>query len=230
MVGIDGGGLDDLYGMCVAGRERGTGRWLYWFKAWCWPDVLKRRKSVGSVLKDFIDDGDLVLCDAVDGVGDLDDDAEYETPQDIREIVEIIEQVKASGLLPETGAIGLDPHGVSDLVDELAKIGLEAGTGSAPVVAVGQGFRLMSAIVGLARKLKFGGAVHSGSRLMDWCVSNAKEEKGRQSVMIVKDAAGTAKIDPLVAAFNATKLLENNPASQGDGIDDFLAAMKARAA
>jgi hypothetical protein len=37
----------------------------------------------------------------------------------------------------------------------------------------------MSAIVGLARKLKFGGAVHSGSRLMAWCVGNAKEEQGQ---------------------------------------------------
>jgi phage terminase large subunit-like protein len=44
---------------------------------------------------------------------------------------------------------------------------------------------------------------------MAWCVGNAKEEKGRQSVMINKYAAGAAKIDPLMAAFNATKLLEN---------------------
>src|SRR3546814_15009161 len=78
----------------------------------------------------------------------------------------------------------------------------------------------MSAIVGLARKLKFGGAVHSGSRMMDWCVSNAKEETGRQSVMIVKDAAGTAKIDPLVAIFNATKMLELNPASNAPSVYD----------
>jgi hypothetical protein len=46
---------------------------------------------------------------------------------------------------------------------------------------------------------------------MAWCVGNAKEEKGRQSVMINKYAAGSAKIDPLMAGFNATKLLENNP-------------------
>jgi phage terminase large subunit-like protein len=53
VVGGDGGGLDDLYGLCVAGRERGTDRWLYWTKAWCWPEVLDRRKQIAPLLKDF---------------------------------------------------------------------------------------------------------------------------------------------------------------------------------
>lgn len=228
VVGVDGGGLDDLYGLCVAGRERDTKRWLYWFKAWAWPEVLKRRKSIASALKGYAADGDLVICEAAperDLEEGEEEDGAYEVPQDIREIVEIVQQVKASGLLPAKAAIGLDPQGVSDLVDELAKIDLA----DPQVVAIGQGFRLMSAIVGLARKLKFGGAVHDGSRLMDWCVSNAKEEKGRQSVMIVKDAKGSAKIDPLVAGFNATKLLEMNPEAVNDngGLAAWLASLKA---
>ncbi|MAE92982.1 MAG: terminase [Pelagibaca sp.] len=208
VVGADGGGLDDLYGLCVAGRERGTGRWLYWTKAWAWPDVLKRRKQIAPVLKDFADDGDLVLCDEPEQL----DEGEYGLPQDLREIVEIIVEVKGSGLLPEKMAIGLDPQGVSDLLDALA----EAGITEEQVVAIGQGFRLMSAILGLARKLKFKQAAHNGSRMMAWCVGNAKEEQGRQTVMIVKNASGTAKIDPLMACFNASKLLELNPVA-GDG-------------
>jgi phage terminase large subunit-like protein len=63
VIGGDGGGLDDLYGLCVAGREKGTDRWLYWFKAWCWPDVLERRKQIAPLLKDFAADGDLVICE-----------------------------------------------------------------------------------------------------------------------------------------------------------------------
>lgn len=74
----------------------------------------------------------------------------------------------------------------------------------------------MSAIVGLARKLKFNGAVHDGSRMMAWCVSNAKEELGRQTVMIVKNTQGTGKIDPFMAGLNATKLLELNPVAAND--------------
>lgn len=219
VVGADGGGLDDLYGLCVAGRERLTGRWLFWTKAWAWPDVFARRKSIASVLNDFIKDGDLVLCEAsgplaaTDPEASLDaDDIGYALPQDLAEIVEIIAKVKASGLLPERSAIGLDPQGVADLVDELAKIELV----DPQVEAVGQGFRLMSAVVGLARKLKFKGVVHNGSRMMAWCVGNAKEEKGRQSVMITKDSAGVAKIDPFIAVLNATKLLELNPEAAGN--------------
>lgn len=208
VVAADGGGLEDLYGLCVAGREKVTGRWLYWFRAWAWPDLLARRKDIVSVLRQFEEDGDLVICEERDFD---EDDADGFMPQDIAEIVAIVAQVKASGLLPEKGAIGLDPHGVADLVDALAAIGLL----DPAVVAVGQGYRLMSAIVGLARKLKFGGVVHDGSPMMAWCVSNAKEEAGRQSVMITKNHSASAKIDPFVAGLNATKLLELNPEAAG---------------
>jgi phage terminase large subunit-like protein len=223
VVGGDGGGLDDLYGLCVAGRERGTDRWLYWFKAWCWPSVLKERKQIAPLLKGFAEDGDLVICEEIAGA--VDEVAEYELPQDVREIVEVCVQVRDSGLMPEKSAIGLDAAMATDLVDALDG----AGFNGDQVVAVGQGFRLMSAIVGLARKLKFGGAVHGGSRLMAWCVGNAKEEKGRQSVMINKYAAGSAKIDPLMAGFNATKLLEANPVAGSAGLsnDDWARAAAA---
>lgn len=210
VVGIDGGGLEDLYGLCVAGREKVTGRWLYWFHAWAWPDLLARRKDIVSVLHQFAEEGDLTICAEVQDVDPYevaDGDGAGFMPQDIAEIIAIIGQVKESGLLPEKSAIGLDPHGVADLVDALAAIGLE----DPAVVGVGQGFRLMSAVVGLARKLKFGGVVHDGSPMMAWCVSNAKEEAGRQSVMITKNQSASAKIDPFMAGLNATKLLELNP-------------------
>lgn len=208
VIGIDGGGLDDLYGLCVAGRERDTARWLYWFRAWAWPDVLERRKDIAGLLKDFEAQGSLTICREAE----LGDDADVDfLPQDIAEIVAIVAQVKESGLLPERGAIGLDPQGVADLIDALAA----ADIADDQMAPIGQGFRLMSAIVGLARKLKFNQVVHDGSPMMAWCVSNTKEEKGRQSVMITKNASASAKIDPFMAGLNATKLLELNPVAVG---------------
>ncbi|WP_288413829.1 terminase large subunit [uncultured Novosphingobium sp.] len=213
VVGVDGGGLDDLFGLCVAGRERVTQRWLYWYKAWVWPDVLRLRKSIASTLKSFEADGDLVICHPVEPNVALDEDDDgYEVPQDIREIVDVVKQVHESGLLPSKGAIGLDPQNVSALVDAL----VGAGIAEEQMTSIGQGYRLMSAVVGLARKMKFGGALHSGAPMMDWCVGNAKEEQGRQTVMIVKYASGVAKIDPFMAGLNATKLLELNPVAGND--------------
>lgn len=209
VVGIDGGGLDDLYGLCVAGRERETARWLYWFRAWAWPDVLERRKDIAGLLRDFQGQGSLTICREME-LGD-DADADF-MPQDIAEIVEIIQTVKASGLLPKRGAIGLDPQGVADLIDALSA----AEITDDQLEPIGQGYRLMSAIVGLARKLKFGQVVHDGSPMMAWCVSNTKEEKGRQSVMITKNASASAKIDPFMAGLNATKLLELNPTAEAN--------------
>lgn len=213
VVGIDGGGLDDLFGLCVAGRERGTKKWLFWFRAWAWPEVLQRRQSEESVLKGFVADETLVMCGhnggpAPEEWGDFVPDEPADIiEQDVAEIVAIIKQVKDSGLLPDKGAIGLDPQGVGALVDALAEIGLV----HPQVVAVSQGFRLSSAVWSMERKLKLNMVVHDGSRMMAWCVGNAKAEQKGNAVLITKEMAGKAKIDPLIAGFNAAKLLEANP-------------------
>lgn len=216
VAGIDGGGLDDLFALCIAGRERETKKWLYWFRAWAQPDVLKR-KEIAPRLLDFVDDGDLVMCNdnppevALPDLDEADEDVFVAPPdfegQDIREIVELIQTVKDSGLLPEKGSIGLDPQGVGALVDALAGIGLEHPA----VVGVTQGYKLASAVWSMERKLKRRTAVHGGTRMMNWCIGNAKVEQRGNAVIITKQAAGKAKIDPLIAGLNATKLLEANP-------------------
>lgn len=193
VVGADGGGLDDLLGLCVIGREKGSGRWLMWFRAWAHPEVLELRKSEAARLADFIAAGDLVLC-------------EDET-QDIEEVADIIQQLARAGLLPEEGAIGLDPAGVAAMVEEI----LSRDIDEKQLAGVPQGYRLNGAIKGLERRLKGKTARHSGCDMMNWCVGNAKAEQRGNAVLVTKQAAGVAKIDPLCAGFNAVELMGRNP-------------------
>src|SRR5580765_6988235 len=94
VVGIDGGGLDDLYGLAVLGREKETKDWLLWSHAWCHDGVLNRRRSIAQHLRDFEADGDLTI---------VTDIAEVEP-----EIVGMIAQIKDADIL---GAVAADSEG-----------------------------------------------------------------------------------------------------------------------
>lgn len=198
VVGIDGGGLDDLTACAVIGREKVTNRWLAWGHAWAHTIVLERRKEIVPVLQDFAADGDLTICNQVG--------------EDHAGICEVVGTLLDAGLLPEAEAIGLDPAGVAALVDELTATGVEKGQ----MVAVGQGYRLSSAIWGAERKLMDGTLLHGGQPLMAWAVGNARVEQKGNAVLITKEQAGKAKIDPLMAMLNAVMLMSRNPAAVGE--------------
>jgi phage terminase large subunit-like protein len=207
VAGIDGGGLDDLLGLALLGRLRSNPRcWLLWNKAWAQLDVFERRKDIVSRLNDFIAEKTLVRC---------------ETPtQDLVEIGNLLQTVNDRGLFPAQGAVGLDPAGVAALVDELAGRGFTTDQ----LVAIPQGFRLSGAVWGAERKLKDGTLLHAGQALMNWCVGNAKAEPRGNAVLITKQVSGKAKIDPLVAAFDAVVLMTRNPEASMIDIDGFLTA------
>lgn len=193
VVGIDGGGLDDLLGFAAIGRHRETKRWQLWARAWAQPEVLNRRKAEAPRMLDFAKHGDLVICD--------------DPTQDVCEVADLVEQIHDAGLLPNEHGIGLDPAGIAAIVDELE----ERGIPSAMLTAVSQGWRLNAAVKGMARKLKDGTMRHSGQSMMAWCVGNARTELRGNAVVITKQVSGLAKIDPLMAGFNAFMLMARNP-------------------
>jgi phage terminase large subunit-like protein len=202
VVGIDGGGLDDLFGLYVLGRERGTKRWLGWSHSWCHASVLDRRKSEAARLRDFERTGDLTI---VETLGD-----------DLVGIVDIVKRIDDAGLL---ASVGLDPVGVGAVVDALSDAGI---SGEGRIVGVSQGYKLMGAIKTAERKLVDGTLVPAAQPIMAWAVGNAKNEPRGNAMMITKQASGTAKIDPLMAAFDAVALMSMNPEAQNAGMDDFL--------
>ena len=197
VVGIDGGGLDDLLGLCVMGRERDTRKWLIWCHAWAHEIVLERRKEIAPRLLDFAKDGDLTV---VKRPGD-----------DVEAVADIICKIKAAGLLPEKQAIGVDTAGITDIVDELTAPGRDIALEQ--IIGVSQGWRLSGAIKTTERKLAGGELIHSGSALMAWCVGNAKSEPKGNADLITKSASGKAKIDPLMAVYDCSTLMATNPAS-----------------
>lgn len=207
-VGLDGGGLKDLYGVCVLGRERDTGDWLAWFVAFAHPSVRQYHKAEAARFDDFERDGDLIF---VERVGD-----------DIEQIAEIVRRVADAGLLErgdegEKASVGVDRNGIDDTLDAL-----ESVVELEQIKGISQGWALMGAITTTERRLAGGVLWHSGGRLMDWCVGNCRTEQKGNAIMVTK-AASPNKIDPVMALFNAASLLSRAPeAAVGAGYLAFI--------
>ncbi|MFG0272306.1 terminase large subunit [Pseudomonas sp. zjy_14] len=199
-IGVDGGGLDDLLGLAAIGREIGTRRWLTWTHAWAHPSVLERRKSEAPRIRDFAKDGHLTL---VERIGD-----------DIEDVAQLVSRVEQAGLLDK---VGLDPAGVGAILDALEAAEIPRDK----IDGISQGWRLGGAIKTAERKLAEGTLLHGGQPLMAWCCGNARVEPRGNAILITKQASGSAKIDPLMALFNAVTLMALNPEAKG-GMDNYL--------
>lgn len=197
--GIDGGGLDDLLGLGLVGREIGTGRWLHWGRAWAHPSVLDRRKEIAPRLRDFEQDQDLVI---VNKIG-----------EDVAGLAQIIRTVYDAGLFPEKEGVGADPSGIT-----FAEAFADAEIPEELLVGVSQGWRMGGTIKTVERKLAEGTFVHGGRPMMAWSVSNARIEQRANSILITKQASGTAKIDPLMALLDASHLMALNPSASGKSV------------
>ena len=188
--GIDGGGLDDLLGAAAIGRHRETGDWLHWAHAWAHPSVLSRRKEVAPRLMDFAKAGQLTL---VERVG-----------QDVEQVAAYVALIETAGLLDQ---VGVDPAGLGAILDALE----DAEVPKDKIVGISQGWKLGGAIKTVERRLAAGTFRHGGLALMNWCVGNARTVPIANAINITKQASGTAKIDPLMATFNAASLMALNP-------------------
>ncbi|WP_341520719.1 terminase large subunit [Pseudomonas sp. G.S.17] len=195
VAGIDGGGLDDLLGLSLIGREIGTRRWLHWAHAWAHQIVLERRKDIAPALLDFQRQGDLTI---VAKPGD-----------DVQQLADVICRINDLQLLPPTQAIGADAAGIGDIVNELQAPG--RGIVEDQINAVSQGWRLNGAIKTTERKVAGAELVHCGSPMMNWCVGNARVVAVGNAITINKQVSGSAKIDPLMATFDAITMMSLNP-------------------
>lgn len=217
--GVDGGGLDDLLGAAMIGREKNwtevvipehhdeaTGelipeerimvqRWVAWMHAWMHPSVLLRRQDIASKLNDLKKAG---LVTLVTRAG-----------QDCEQMAACFSRIDKSGLLFQ---IGFDPSAIGALIDAL----LQAGVDAEKMVKVNQGYKLAGSIKAVERKLWEGVLVHDGNGLGNWVVSNAKVVVRGNGVYVTKQVSGTAKIDPLIALFNAADIMQLNPEAQND--------------
>jgi phage terminase large subunit-like protein len=131
---------------------------------------------------------------------------------DIEELVSIVERVDRAGLLPDENAIGVDPIGIGQVLDALATRRID-NSNKKRIVGIAQGWQLGRAIKTLERHLASGSFVHGAQPLMAWCVGNAKVEQRANGILITKQASGTAKIDALMATFNATDLMSLDPSN-----------------
>jgi hypothetical protein len=118
--------------------------------------VLERRKSEISLLRDFEEAGELVIC--------------KEFGEDIAEIAQLAQRIDENGLLQ---AVALDPFGVGAIVDALYDVGIG---GQDRVIGITQGWKLTGAIKTAERKLADGTLRHGGQKLMAWAVGNARVE------------------------------------------------------
>ena len=224
-VGVDGGGLDDLLGIAVIGRECGTNRWLCWAHglistvgAWRRKanseDYLRFKKAGDLTVfrfghaEEVVIDDDPVMADLLADVPPSDPDPNR-LPPDIQYVRDLVVRIRDFGLLAQ---VGVDAAGIGAIVDALDDIGVSQDAET--LDAVRQGIALMGAIKTIERKLADGSFCHGDQPLLGWCAGNLIIVPTPTAMRVGRDEAGFGKVDPLMAGFNAGHLMSLNPQAQ----------------
>jgi len=200
-IGIDGGGLDDLLGVGLIGREKETKRWLGWAHALISDIGMERRKANAQQYDEFEQEGSLTKFRYM-----RPETNQIALPLNVQYVVDLVERVKKSNLLAQ---VGVDAVGIGSIVDALAEIGVTQD--AEKLDAVRQGIGLMGAIKTLEIKLADHSFRHGGSKLMQWCVGNLRVVPTPTAMRVARDESGYGKIDPFMALANASHLMGLNP-------------------
>ena len=200
-IGVDGGGLDDLLGVGLIGREKGTKRWLGWAHALISDIGIERRKANAAHYEQFEREGSLTKFNYMKP-----ETLSVAQPLNIAYVVDLVEKVQKMGLLAQ---VGVDAAGIGSIVDALGEIGVTQD--AEKLDAVRQGIGLMGAVKTIEIKLADYSFRHGGSALMAWCVGNIKVVPTPTAMRIARDESGYGKVDPAMALFNAAHLMGLNP-------------------
>jgi len=200
-IGVDGGGLDDLLGVGLIGREKGTKRWLGWAHALISDIGIERRKANAAHYDQFEREGSLTKFNYMKP-----ETLSVAQPLNIAYVVDLVEKVQKMGLLAQ---VGVDAAGIGGIVDSLADIGVSQDTEK--LDAVRQGIALMGAVKTIEIKLADYSFKHGGSALMAWSVGNLKVVPTPTAMRVARDESGYGKIDAAMALFNAAHLMGLNP-------------------
>lgn len=199
VVGVDGGGDDDLCGVVVLGKEIGTSQLLAWCHAYCQKEVLKLRKSIAPALEGFAKQGDLTICESAF--------------QHVEAIVDLVSSLRETGKMPAEAGLGLDVAGLPELLTDLEL----AGHDQPFVTGVTQGWALQTAIKSIPLRLKAKIMRPAAQPIFAWSVGNSRVELKRSNQYITKELAGAAKIDVVIGLLNAAQLMSKNPKPSGQG-------------
>jgi phage terminase large subunit-like protein len=184
---VDAGGMDDLSALVVVVRDS-SGRFYVWSHAWL------TRHGYGAWPKNQ------PLYDQAVQMGEL--TVTNSPGEDVAAMVRVIQN------LPALKGIGLDPHGIQELLAALQERGHEP-------VGVPQGYRLSSHAEAAERAFFSDLVTVPDYPLMRWCIGNLRQRDTGTGAKSFTKPSGTAdgpeKIDIGIAMFMAWAMLSVAP-------------------
>lgn len=194
VMAIDGGGLDDLIGICIAGRLKGENNWLMWHSATCTNSALHKNGTF-EIYQKFIKQNELNAFETIEGCFDY-----------ISSLVDFFIQKK------KLVWVGFDPNGAIVIANHLKQT---TDIIDSQIMGIFQGNLLSSAIKSIEHMLALGMIQVNRTDLMRWQIKNIRMS-GRYFFEKTEKAA---KIDSAVAMAIAGTMINANPKSMNEEED-----------